>query len=131
MNMQQKLRMLELLNEMQAILLEDINSSGAAPASTPLPPHDVAHQASTPTLQLKFSEVVQPQDDDPNHKFSLVVPLENDAPQVDALSLVCQDHDQAPLSGWSAEEAQAIQQAAHDAAFQREREMWTPEVGHE
>ena len=133
MNLRQKLRMLELLNEMQTILLEDINSSGAASASTPLPPHDVAHQASTPTLQLKFSEVVQPQDDDPNHKFSLVVPPENGAPLVDALSLVCQghDHDQAPLSGWSAEEAQATQQAALDAAFQREQKMWTPEVGHE
>lgn len=118
MNMQQKLRMLELLNEMQTILLGDINSSGAAPASTPLPPHDVAHQASMPTLQLKFSEVVQPQDG---------------TPQVDALALVCQghDHDQDILSGWSAEEAQATQQAALDAAFHRAHKMWTPEVGHE
>ena len=131
MNMQQKVRMLELLNEMQTILLEDINSSGAAPASTPLPPQDVAHQASMPTLQLKFSEVVQPHDDDPDHKFSLVVPSQNDAPLVDALSLACQGHDEAPLSGWSAEEAQATQQAALDAAFQREQKMWTPEVGHE
>ena len=131
MNLRQKLRMLELLNEMQTILLEDINSSGAAPASTPLPPQDVAHQASMPTLQLKFSEVVQPHDDDPDHKFSLVVPSQNDAPQVDALALVCQKLDQDILSGWCAEEAQATQQAALDAAFQREQKMWTPEVGHE
>ena len=116
MNLRQKLRMLELLNEMQAILLENINSSGAAPASAPLPPHDVAHQASLPTLQLKFSEVVQPQDG---------------TPQVDALTLVCQKLDQDILSGWSAEEAQATQQAALDAAFQREQKMWTPEVDHE
>lgn len=116
MNLQQKLRMLELLNEMQTILLEDINSSGAAPASIPLPPHDVAHQASMPTLQLKFSEVAPPQDG---------------TPQVDALTLVCQKLDQDILSGWSAEEAQATQQAALDAALQREQKMWTPEVGHE
>lgn len=131
MNMQQKVRMLELLSEMRAILLEDINSSGAASASTTLPPQGVAHQASMPTLQLKFSEVVQPHDDDPDHKFSLVVPPQNDAPQVDALTLVCQKLDQDILSGWSAEEAQATQQAALDAAFQREQKMWTPEVGHE
>lgn len=116
MNMQQKLRMLELLNEMQTILLEDINSSGAVPASTPLPPQDVAHQASMPTLQLKFSEVDPPQDG---------------TPQVDALALVCQKLDRDILSGWSAEEAQATQQAAFDAAFQRAQKMWTPEVGHE
>lgn len=91
MNLRQKLRMLELLNEMQTILLEDINSSGAASASTPLPPRDVAHQASMPTLQLKFSEVVQPQDG---------------TPQVDALALVCQKLDQDILSEWGAEEAQ-------------------------
>ena len=116
MNVRQKLRMLELLNEIQTILLEDINSSGAAPASTPLPPQDVAHQASMPTLQLKFSEVAPPQ---------------VGTPQVDALALVCQQLDQDILSGWSAEEAQATQQAALDAAFQREQKMWTPEVGHE
>ena len=131
MNMQQKLRMMELLSEMRAILIEDINNSGPAPASAPFQPQDVAHQASMPTLQLKFSEVVQPHDVDPNHKFSLVVPSQNDAPQVDALTLVCQKLDQDILSGWSAEEAQATQQAALDAAFQREQKMWTPEVGHE
>ena len=39
--------------------------------------------------------------------------------------------DQFSLSGWSAEEAQIIQQAALEAAYQREREVWTPEVNHE
>ncbi len=94
MNMWQKLRMLELLNEMRTILLEDINNTGAAPASAPFQPQD-------------------------------------ETPQVDALAQACQKLDQNILSGWSAEEAQATQQAALDAAFQREREMWTPEVGHE
>ena len=94
MNMQQKLRMMELLSEMRAILIEDINNSGSAPASAPFQPQD-------------------------------------GPPQVDALTLVCQKLDQDILSGWSAEEAQATQQAALDAAFQREQKMWTPEVDHE
>jgi len=88
MNMRQKMRMLELLDEMRTILLEDINNSGATPASTPLSP-------------------------------------QGGAPQVDALAQACQKLDQSILSGWSAEEAQATQQAALDAACQREQELWT------
>lgn len=38
MNMQQKLRMMGLLSEIRAILIEDINNSGSAPASAPFQP---------------------------------------------------------------------------------------------
>jgi len=39
--------------------------------------------------------------------------------------------DQFTVSGWSAEKALIIQQAALEAAYQQGREVWTPEVSHE
>ena len=44
------MRMLEFLDEMRAILLEDINSSGAAPASAPFQPQDGTPEVDALTL---------------------------------------------------------------------------------
>ncbi len=58
MNIQQKLRMLALLNEMQSILLEGDGSPAASPALPPLPsqtPQEQRHEESFAALGFNLN----------------------------------------------------------------------------
>lgn len=87
MNMQQKMKMLALLNEIQSILLEDDGSPAAFPTLPPLPsqtPQEQRHEESFATLNL-----------------NLDIPAEA---EMDALALYQQGLDKAhnlEIQGWN------------------------------
>lgn len=94
MNMQQKMKMLALLNEMQSILLEGDGSPDASPALPPLPsqtPQEQRHEENFAALNL-----------------NLDIPAEA---EMDALALYQQGLDKArnlEIQGWnSGQQAQA------------------------